>query len=482
MNPIHVSRNIEEKPLMSGINYNDFLILVVDDISDNLQFIGNLLEEAGYETTFATSGQQAIERVKNARPALVLLDLMMPDINGIEVCSILKSNPNYKDIPIIFLTASHETTHLVQAFQQGAVDYITKPFKAEEIIVRIKNQLRLYTQEKQLIEQNIQLQNEIQHRITVEAALEEKATQLEQALHELKSTQVELIQSKKMSSLGQIVAGIAHEINNPASFIMGNINHAVQYFHDFNHLVKLYQKALPDSTPEINEFIEEIDLDFLVDDWEKMMNSIKLGAERLYQIVCSLRNFSRLGEAEIKSVDIHQGIDNALLILQHRLQPVGARPEIQIIKDYGQLPNVMCYPSQLNQVFLYLLANAIDAVEKVSGVMPTITIRTELIREQNQQEKNNPLPETDVVKIYITDNGIGIDKKILANIFDPFFTTKPVGNGTGLGLSISHQIIVDKHKGQIHCHSTPVQGTTFIVTIPLTILPYSPIKCQNSRG
>lgn len=455
---------------MIKINPRDFLILIVDDVSHNLQFIGDIVETAGYETTFATNGQQALDRVKQSRPDLILLDLMMPGMDGIEVCSILKADPNYRDLPIIFLTASQEANSVIQAFKQGAVDYIFKPFKNEEVLVRIENQLRLYTQEKQLESQNLRLQAEIQDRIKAEAELKAKTTQLEQALNELKSTQVELIQSQRMSALGQLVAGIAHEINNPTNFIMGNINHAIYYFQSLENLIKLYQEFFPEANPKINNFIEYIDLDFLLDDCPKMMNSIQTGAERLDQIVCSLRNFSRLNEAQVKTVDIHSGIDNTLLILKHRFQAVGARPEIQVVKDYAQLPQVTCYVSQLNQVFLLLLTNAIEALENVSGVIPTITIRTEAVKTPSPQPINTPSQTIDRINIYISDNGSGIEPDIVPNIFDPFFTTKDVGNGTGLGLSISHKIIVQKHKGKICCHSTPGQGTTFIVTIPLTTI------------
>lgn len=454
---------------MNKINTDNFLILIVDDVSHNLQFIGDIVETAGYETTFATNGQQAIERVKQARPNLILLDLMMPDMDGIEVCSILKADPDYCDVPIIFLTASQETNSVVRAFQEGAVDYITKPFKNEEVIVRIENHLRLYIQEKQLESQNLRLQAEIQERIKAEAELKQKTTQLEQTLNELKSTQVELIQSQKMSALGQIVAGVAHEINNSSNFIMGNINHAIYYFQVFDELIKLYQQLHPEPNSKINNFIEENELNFLLDDCPKMMNSIKIGAERLDQIVCSLRNFSRLDEAQVKTVDIHSGIDNTLLILQHRLQSVGARREIQVVKEYAQLPQVTCYVSQLNQVFLLLLTNAIESLENVSGVIPTITIRTEAVQTPSLQPTNDSSQTIDFINIYISDNGCGIDPDIVPKIFDPFFTTKSVGNGTGLGLSISHQIIVQKHKGKIRCHSTPGQGTTFIITIPLTL-------------
>ncbi len=297
---------------------------------------------------------------------------------------------------------------------------------------------------------------------------QEKAQQLELTLRELKNTQAQLIQAEKMSSLGQMVAGIAHEINNPVSFIYGNLTPARHYFQGLLSLIELYQKTYPHPTPEIQQLAAEIDLDFLVEDWQKLLDSMQVGAERIHEIVRSLRNFSRLDEKELKPVDIHEGINNTLLILQHRLRADGGASEIQVIKDYGQLPHITCHASQLNQVFMNLLNNAIDALEQEprvrsseSGVIPTITIRTEVRTE------DSPFPIPQWVIIRIADNGSGMSEEVLHKIFDPFFTTKPVGNGTGLGLSISYQIVVEKHKGHIRCVSAPGEGTEFIVEIPV---------------
>ena len=322
-----------------------------------------------------------------------------------------------------------------------------------------------------------------------------KAQELKLALNELKRTQAQLIQTEKMSSLGRMVAGIAHEINNPVSFIQGNITPARGYFRDLLALIELYQQTYPHPTPEIQQFVEEIDLEFLVEDCSKLMHSMQVGAERIEQIVLSLRNFSRLDEQELKAVDINEGIDNTLLILQHRLRAEGAivkgslpfgeaghdsvlRPKIEVIKDYGQLPKVTCYASQLNQVFMNLLDNAIDALE-TQPPPRVITIRTEMgsrDRSEGEEavgnaEESSPtpyslLPHPSVV-IRIADNGSGMSEEIQKQMFDPFFTTKPVGTGTGLGLAISHQIVVEKHLGQISCVSTPGQGTEVIVEIPV---------------
>ncbi|WP_375500525.1 sensor histidine kinase [uncultured Nostoc sp.] len=276
-----------------------------------------------------------------------------------------------------------------------------------------------------------------------------------------------------MSSLGQMVAGIAHEINNPVSFIHGNLHHADKYTQDLLKLVQIYQHFCPNTPPEIQEYIEEIDLDFLIQDITKLFQSMKVGTERIQEVVQSLRNFSRLDEAELKQVNIHEGIDNTLMILEHRLQARHEYPEIKVIKKYSQLPNVTCYPGQLNQVFMNIIVNAIDALEvsAVNGQWSKVNPQT----NHNQKlTKNNPQIEikTEVIDekwitVSIADNGLGINEQVHSKLFDPFFTTKPVGKGTGLGLSISYQIIVEKHNGQISCFSVPGKGAEFVIRIPV---------------
>ena len=317
---------------------------------------------------------------------------------------------------------------------------------------------------KQLEEFFEHLENRVEER-TEELRLStdrerQKAVELEQALRELQVTQTMMIQTEKMSSLGQMIAGIAHEINNPVNFIHGNINYAREYTSDLFQLLHLYQQQYPDTPSEIIESLDRIDLEFIAEDLPKILNSMQSGTERIREIVLSLRNFSRLDEAEKKKVDLHEGIESTLLILQNRLKVTSKRPEITLIKDYGNLPNLECYAGQLNQVFMNLINNAIDALEdrvNQKGLMnENLEIRIKT-REINQQW----------VEIGVKDNGLGISQDIQNKIFDPFFTTKPIGQGTGLGLSICYQIVVQKHGGTIQCFSELNQGSEFLITIPL---------------
>jgi signal transduction histidine kinase len=303
---------------------------------------------------------------------------------------------------------------------------------------------------------------------------EHKAAELKEALEKLKQAQSQLIQSEKMSSLGQMVAGIAHEINNPVNFIYGNLSHVDCYSQDLLSLVKLYRKQYPHPGREISQYIEEIDLDFLQEDLLKMLGSMKIGADRIREIVLSLRNFSRLDEADIKPVDIHEGIESTLLILKNRLKGKPGCPPIEVVKKYGNLPKVECYVGQLNQVLMNLIANAIDALEEShqsrdrqeNPKQPNrIVIKTELISGKSS------LPNSQSVLIKIKDSGLGIKPENQLRLFDPFFTTKPVGKGTGLGLSISYQIIVQKHGGSLHCVSTLGKGSEFNIQIPLKQIP-----------
>jgi GAF domain-containing protein len=354
-------------------------------------------------------------------------------------------------------------------------------WQEEEInlLAQVGSQLGVALQQAELLEQT-----------------QKQAAELTHALREVQQSQSQLIQGEKMAGLGQLVAGVAHEINNPVNFIYGNLSHVSQYTQDLLELVALYGNGT--AAEEVQKRMEAIDLEFISQDLPKTLNSMKIGADRIRQIVLSLRNFSRHDEAVMKPVNIHEGIDSTLMILQHRLKATSDRPAINLIKEYGELPLVECYPAQLNQVFMNLLSNGIDALEeKCEGSADEQLSAWQLALKINSKLKSskssspfedddgwiNPLGnehplsaltiriqtlrEGDRVIIRISDDGFGIPEAARSRIFDPFFTTKPIGKGTGLGLSISHQIVVDKHQGKFTCTSEPGQGTEFCIEIPI---------------
>ena len=327
---------------------------------------------------------------------------------------------------------------------------------------------RCYELEEQLAE------SQTAHHALMEASAAQ-ARQFSEALKQLRQNQAQIVQTEKMSSLGQLVAGVAHEINNPVNFIYGNLSHATEYTQDLMNLLQLYQQYYPDPVADIQNAIETVDLPFLMDDLPKLLSSLKVGAERIQKIVLSLRSFSRMDEAEVKEVNIHEGLDSTLMILHNRLKAKCDRPAIEVIQDYGNIPLIECYAGQLNQVFMNLLSNAIDAVED--------RYQSSILNGQSKDEQDLDLdqyiPEIRIqtlmtdsgrVQIAIADNGFGIPESVQQHLFDPFFTTKPVGKGTGLGLSISYQIITQTHRGQLHCISSPGNGAEFVIEIPVRSL------------
>ncbi|QLE44122.1 response regulator [Nostoc sp. C052] len=424
------------------------LILIVDDMPTNLEIISSTLEDAGFEVAIALDGLSAIEQAQlNDELDLILLDVMMPGIDGFETCQRLKSNPATSHIPIIFMTALSDTANKIRALELGAVDYITKPFSEQEVLARVKTQTKLYRLSRNLEQQVV-----------------ERTTQLSQTLVELKNSQIQLVQREKLSALGNLVAGVAHEINNPIGFLSGNIEPALDYINDLFGLVDLYQQEYPQPSATIQNEIKTIDLDYIREDLPKLIGSMCEGVRRIQDISSSLRTFSRADTDRPVAYNLHDGIDSTILILKHRLKANELRPEIQVITDYGDLPPVECYAGQLNQVFMNILANAIDAFDEIAQEKSfdelkanpqKIIIHTEVLENQ--------------VLIQIQDNGTGIPEAVKVRVFDHLFTTKEVGKGTGLGLAIAHQIVVDKHGGSLEVQSELGQGSEFYIRLPICV-------------
>jgi signal transduction histidine kinase len=423
------------------------VILVVDDTPANLEVVCETLSDAGYEVATAIDGDRALKRVQAYPPDLILLDVQMPGIDGFETCQRLKADPTTASIPIIFMTALSDADSKVKGFDLGAVDYITKPFQEQEVLARVKTHLQLR-----------QLTKNLEQRVA------EKTANLEAAFTQLQQSQLQLVQSEKMSALGNLVAGVAHEINNPLGFIAGNLEPAQDYIKDLFQLISLYQKELSHPSASLQAVVEAMDLEYLQEDLPKLIDSMQVGVDRIRTISTSLRIFSRIDSDRPVLFNIHEGINSTILILKHRLQSNDTRPAIAIIKEYGDLPQIECYAGQLNQVFMNLLANAIDALDELNQSQNTQNIKTNLNQIIIKTELTN---EHKSALIRIQDTGIGMTDEVKNRIFKHSFTTKEVGKGTGLGLAIAHSIIVDKHFGTLQVNSNIGQGTEFLITIPI---------------
>jgi signal transduction histidine kinase len=481
---------------MSILPWEESAILIVDDNPNNLAVLFDFLTESGFKVLVARTGESAIQKAEYSLPDLILLDVLMPGIDGFETCRRLKAGDLTKEIPVIFMTALNETADKVKGFSLGAVDYVTKPIQNEEVLARVKAHLSVCKLTQKLQQQNVQMEQEIVDRKLAQINLEQLAAELEKrvdsrtmelsqanqklqeevnhrqqiqenlqkSLYDLKHAQSLLIQSEKMSALGQMVAGIAHEINNPVNFICGNLNYVRDYAEDILKVLELYQQHYPDPAPEITSTAEAVELEFIQEDLMKMLNSMQVGGDRIREIILSLRYFSRQEGREMELIDIHEGIDSTLMILHNRLKFKANRPAIEVIKEYDpNLKNVECCGGEMNQVFMNILANAIDAIEESSSEKNFEEIKANpfLIRICTKVSNSN----TAIIKI--CDNGPGMSEELCDRIFDPFFTTKPIGKGTGIGLSISWHIVTEKHGGSLQCYSTPGQGTEFAIELPI---------------
>lgn len=428
------------------------IVLIVDDNPTNIKVLSGAIADSGWEILVATDGESAIEQAEYAKPDLILLDVMMPGIDGFEACNQLKQNLATHEIPIIFMTALSDTVDKVKGLSLGAVDYITKPFQTEEVLARVNIHLKMRFLNKQLAEQK----NDLEKRV------EERTDELKTALNNLQESQLQLVQTEKMSALGELVAGVAHEINNPVGFIDGNLEFLEENTSDIIKHLRLYQKYYPNPQLEISKNAKDIELDILIEDMPQIISSMKIGVERIGNISTSLRTFSRSDSSLKVACDIHEGIDSTLMILKHRLKANNKRPEIKVLRNYGDLPLVKCYSGQLNQVFMNIISNSIDALDDYNS---------KLSYEEKKKNASNILITTefdsnsDKVSISFKDNGPGIAGDVLKSIFEQFFTTKSVGKGTGLGLSISKQIVEEKHQGELVCNSVPGEGTEFTIEL-----------------
>lgn len=410
-------------------------ILIVDDSQLNLVLLSQALETSGYVVKMANDGAEALAIVEHHQPELILMDVQMPKIDGFEACRRLQADPTTQTIPVIFMTAHADRQDKLTGLSLGAVDYITKPFEEEEVLARVKIHWRL----KQLTDN-----------------LEQQVTE---RTHALQQAQLQIIQQEKLSTLGQLVAGVAHEINNPINFVTSNIRPAKEYLTELTELLTLYQTQYFQATPEISQKIKQMDLEFVLRDFAELLDSMQLGAGRIKEIAGSLRRFARVEQTSCSTTDLHEGLETALLLLKHRLKADRERPEIIVIKNYADLPLVECFPGMMNQVFMNLLANAVDALEEAwQKDQRDLTIEIE-----------TAVSGYGFVAVRITDSGLGIPDGIKDKLFEPFFTTKTADKGTGLGLSISKQIVEEKHKGKLLCDSSPTQGTRFGVEIPVQI-------------
>ncbi|SFN35719.1 His Kinase A (phospho-acceptor) domain-containing protein [Formivibrio citricus] len=418
-------------------------ILVIDDVPANIGILVDYLEEHGFRVLVAQDGEEGFQRAAFARPNLILLDAMMPGIDGFETCRRLKTTPETSDIPVIFMTALTDVHDKMAGFGAGAVDYVTKPFETAEVLVRINTHLALQTMHAQLETQNRQLQYAVAEHQKAENDLRQALDEINTLNEQQVQTQRLLLQSEKMAAVGQLAAGVAHEINNPIGFVISNMTSLERYVKELMQLLALHEQTDSAAQQQIAAYRKQIDFDYLREDVFALLNESKDGLMRVKKIVQNLKDFSHAGDSVWQDADLHKGLDSTLNLVWNEL-----KYKATIHKEYGDLPSVECLPQEINQVFLNLLVNAGHAIDGHGE----ITIRTGTREDEAWVE--------------IADNGCGIPPENLSRIFDPFFTTKPVGKGTGLGLSLSYGI-VQKHGGRIDVSSECGKGTTFRVYLPV---------------
>ncbi|WP_254173337.1 ATP-binding protein [Planktothrix pseudagardhii] len=472
-------------------------VLIIDNHSLDLQAVLNLFSLEEVNLLSLNPVEADLNSVIFSLPDLIFIAVDKLDEKQLRLCEQLNISDATQHIPIIWITDNPDKDCFKKALSLGIIDYLSTYIEKDELFLKLKSYCKMAKERKAILktyelleeelvcqtQENLELKEinnklevkvecycqelaEAQDKLKQEITESQKAkTALYESLSQIKVIQNQLVNSEKMSALGQMLAGIAHEINNPVNFIYGNLAYVQEYIDDILKIFELYQQYYPQPNPTIQEEAEAVELDFILEDLPKMLESMQVGAERIREIVLSLRSFARQDGSKMKAINLHEGIDNTLMILQNRLKSKPDHPAIRVIKEYSPaLPLVECYGGEMNQVFMNILANAIDAIEENSQhknleelkVNPNkIWIKTDIINDHN-------------ISITIRDNAGGMAEDIIHHLFEPFFTTKPVGKGTGIGLSISQHIVVEKHNGSLRCISTPGEGTEFIIEIPMT--------------